>query len=137
MRAVELASAEGIGPDKVYWTAVPRSVLEAGMDHFATSEESPFQGIERVEDLPFGVPDERIAARIEASDFAEAKMAAVRAHATQIPESSWLFTLATSFGSEFTGVEYFELVAGSRGPSGGLNGWEDDLFAGLQVAEPA
>jgi N-acetyl-1-D-myo-inositol-2-amino-2-deoxy-alpha-D-glucopyranoside deacetylase len=137
MRAVELAGAEGIRPDKVYWTAVPRSVLEAGMDHFAAAEASPFRGIERVEDLPFGVPDERIAARIDASDFAESKMAAVRAHATQIPESSWLFTMASSFGSEFTGVEYFELVAGSRGPGGGLNGWEDDLFAGLKVAEPA
>src|SRR5690606_15381164 len=31
MRAVELAREEGIGPAKVYWTAIPRSVLAAGM----------------------------------------------------------------------------------------------------------
>jgi N-acetyl-1-D-myo-inositol-2-amino-2-deoxy-alpha-D-glucopyranoside deacetylase len=137
MRAVEFANEEGIGPSKVYWTAVPRSVLEAGMEQFKASGNNPFQGVERVEDLPFGVPDERIAARVAADEFAEAKMAAVRAHATQIPETSWLFTMATNVGSEFLAVEYFELVAGKRGPGGGLNGWEDDLFAGLEVAEPA
>ncbi len=135
MRAVELADAEGTGPAKVYWTAIPRSVLEAGMQQFAESSENPFAGIENVDDLPFGTPDERVAARIEASEFEPAKMAAVKAHATQIPESSWLFTLASNFGSEFMGVEYFELVAGTRGPSGGPNGWENDLFAGLKVAE--
>ena len=36
--------------------------------------------------------------------------------------------MATNFGEEFMGVEYYELVAGNRGPSGGVNGWE--LFAG-------
>jgi N-acetyl-1-D-myo-inositol-2-amino-2-deoxy-alpha-D-glucopyranoside deacetylase len=131
MRAVELAEAEGIGPDKVYWAAVPRSVLEEGFRQFADSEHNPFSGIERVEDIPFGVPDERVAARIDSNEFAEAKLNAVKAHATQIPPTSWLYTLATSYGSEFMGVEYFELVAGKRGPAGPTNGWEDDLFAGL------
>jgi N-acetyl-1-D-myo-inositol-2-amino-2-deoxy-alpha-D-glucopyranoside deacetylase len=132
-RAVELAVAEGTGPDKVYWTAIPRSVLEAGMEQFVGSDNNPFAGIEKVDDLPMAVPDERIAARIDANEFAEAKMAAVRAHATQIPPDSWLFTLASSFGSEFLGVEYFELVHGTRGPAGGPNGWEGDLFAGLAL----
>jgi N-acetyl-1-D-myo-inositol-2-amino-2-deoxy-alpha-D-glucopyranoside deacetylase len=136
MRAVELADAAGIGPDKVYWTAVPLSVIAAGMQAFTGSMENPFGGIEKPEDLPFAVPDERIAARIEAHDQAGAKMAAVKAHASQIPESSWLFTMATSFGEDFLGVEYFELVAGTRGPSGGVNGWESDLFAGLSVTPP-
>jgi N-acetyl-1-D-myo-inositol-2-amino-2-deoxy-alpha-D-glucopyranoside deacetylase len=133
MRAAELAQAEGIGPDKVYWTAIPRSVLEVGFAQFAESENNPFAGIEKVDDLPMAVPDERIAACIAANEFADAKMAAVRAHATQIPPTSWLFTLASSFGSEFLGVEYFELVHGKRGPGGGLNGWEGDLFAGLDL----
>lgn len=134
MRAVELASAEGIGPEKVYWTAIPRSVLEAGMKELAESSDNPFAGVERVEDLPMGTPDERVSACIEAGDFAEAKMAAVRAHATQIPPTSWLFTLATNFGKEVLGVEYYEQVAGARGPAGALPGMEDDLFAGLPVA---
>ncbi len=65
--------------------------------------------------------------------FADAKMAAVRAHATQIPTDSWLFTLAEGFGREFLGVEYYELVVGTRGPGDGPNGWETDLFAGLGI----
>ena len=138
MRAVELAVAEGIGPDKVYWTAIPRSVLEAGIKEFAQSSDNPFEGIESVDDLPMGTPDERIAARIDAGAFAEAKMAAVRAHATQIPSSSWLFTLATNFGREILGVEYYELVAGTRGPSEPSDdGLEADLFAGLPVSGAA
>jgi N-acetyl-1-D-myo-inositol-2-amino-2-deoxy-alpha-D-glucopyranoside deacetylase len=136
MRAVELARADGVAPDKVYWSAVPRSVMVAGLEHFADSAENPFAGIENVEDLPFAVPDERIAARVEAHEFAAAKMAAVRAHATQIPDDSWLYSIASGFGSEFLGVEYYELVAGDRGPMGGVNGWESDLFAGLPVAAP-
>jgi N-acetyl-1-D-myo-inositol-2-amino-2-deoxy-alpha-D-glucopyranoside deacetylase len=137
MRAVELARAEGVAPAKVYWTAVPRSVLAAGIEHFADSGENPFAGIDNVDDLPFAVPDERIAASIVAHEFASAKMAAVRAHATQIPDDSWLYSIASGFGSDFLGVEYYELVAGERGPAGGSNGWEADLFAGLAVAAPA
>jgi N-acetyl-1-D-myo-inositol-2-amino-2-deoxy-alpha-D-glucopyranoside deacetylase len=136
MRAVEMASAEGIGPEKLYWTAIPRSVLEAGMKELADSSDNPFAGVENVDDLPLGTPDERIAARIDAGSYAEAKMAAVRAHATQIPPTSWLFTLASNFGQEVLGVEYYELVAGQRGPSG-PDGLEADLFAGLAVTSPA
>jgi N-acetyl-1-D-myo-inositol-2-amino-2-deoxy-alpha-D-glucopyranoside deacetylase len=134
MRAAELATAEGFGPAKVYWTAYPRSVMQEGLERFAESGNNPFAGVTNVEDLPFAVPDERIAARIDSQEFAEAKMAAVRAHATQIPTDSWLFTLAEGFGKDFLGIEYFELVAGSRGPGEGPNGWEADLFAGLGPA---
>jgi N-acetyl-1-D-myo-inositol-2-amino-2-deoxy-alpha-D-glucopyranoside deacetylase len=131
MRAAELARADGVAPDKVYWTAVPRSLMLAGLEHFADSAQNPFAGIENVDDLPFAVPDERIAARIEAREFADAKMAAVRAHATQIPGDSWLYSIASGFGADFLGVEYYELVAGQRGTD---DGWESDLFAGLPVA---
>jgi N-acetyl-1-D-myo-inositol-2-amino-2-deoxy-alpha-D-glucopyranoside deacetylase len=102
----------------------------------AGSENNPFAGIEKAEDLPMAVPDDRITARIDGRDQIKAKLAAVEAHASQIPESSWLRTWASSFGDEFMGLEFFELVAGSRGPAGPENGWEDDLFAGLAVAEP-
>jgi len=32
------------------------------------------------------------------------------------------------------GVEYFRLAVGPRGPGAGPHGWEDDLFAGVEVA---
>ncbi len=137
VRAAELAAAEGFGPAKIYWTAVPRSVLEAGMSAFAESSDNPFAGLEQVDDLPFGTPDEQIAARVDALDQHEAKLAALRAHATQIPDTSWLFSIAGNFGSEFMGVEYYTLAAGRRGPGGGPYGWESDLFAGIdEVVQP-
>jgi N-acetyl-1-D-myo-inositol-2-amino-2-deoxy-alpha-D-glucopyranoside deacetylase len=128
---VELAAADGIAPAKVYWTAVPRSVLEVGMRAFAESSDNPFEGIERPEDLPFGTPDDQIAARVEAIEYAEAKRAAIRAHATQIPPTSWLNTIAGNFGTEFMGIEYYTLASGARGPGAGPHEWEGDLFAGL------
>ena len=133
-RAAELATEAGFGPAKVYWTAIPRSVMQAGLERFAESDNNPFAGVTDVDQIPFTVPDERIAACIDAQEFADAKMAAVRAHATQIPTDSWLFTLAEGFGKEYLGVEYYELVVGTRGPGEGPNNWETDLFAGLGTA---
>jgi len=134
MRAAELAGKEGFGPAKVYWTGVPRSVMEAGMREFRESAGNPFEGIENIEDLPFGTPDDEIAARIDAHEHAEAKVAALRAHATQIPATSWLFTIAGNFGAEFMGVEYYRLAVGEKGPGLGPYGWESDLFAGVPLA---
>jgi len=131
MRAAELAADHGCAPTKIYWTAIPKSVVEAGMREFEGSSNNPFEGLEHVDDFPFGTPDDQIAARIDATEFADAKVASMHAHATQIPDDSWLFSIAGNFGSEFMGVEYYVLVGGERGAGSGPNGWEDDLFAGL------
>jgi N-acetyl-1-D-myo-inositol-2-amino-2-deoxy-alpha-D-glucopyranoside deacetylase len=131
MRAVELAGPDA--PTKVYWTAIPRSVMQTGLEAFAQTENNPFDGVTSVDEIPMAVPDERIAARIDARDFASAKMAAVAAHATQIPTDSWLYNLAEGGGRDFLGIEYYELVIGERGP-GGPDGLETDLFAGLAVS---
>ncbi|MFU8871943.1 N-acetyl-1-D-myo-inositol-2-amino-2-deoxy-alpha-D-glucopyranoside deacetylase [Micromonospora sp. SL4-19] len=136
MRAHQLATAEGFAPAKVYWTAMPRSVLEAGLDAFTEASDNPFAGIESIDEVPFGTPDPEIAARIDATDQHAAKEAAMRAHATQIPATSWLYSIAGNFGAEFMGVEYFTLAAGEKGPGGGPYGWEDDLFAGLPSDGP-
>ncbi|WP_027342683.1 N-acetyl-1-D-myo-inositol-2-amino-2-deoxy-alpha-D-glucopyranoside deacetylase [Hamadaea tsunoensis] len=131
MRASELAAAEGFGPAKIYWTAMPLGVLKAGLEAFQDSSDNPFEGVENVEDFPFGTPDEQIAACIDATDLHEAKLGAVRAHASQIPTSSWLYSIAGNFGNEFMGVEYYTLAVGEKGPGEGRHGWERDLFAGL------
>jgi N-acetyl-1-D-myo-inositol-2-amino-2-deoxy-alpha-D-glucopyranoside deacetylase len=133
MRAAELAREEGFGPDKIYWTAVPRSVLAAGVEAFRGTSDNPFADVDNIEDFPFGTSDEEIAARVDATDQHDAKVAALRAHATQIPDSSWLYSIAGNFGSEFMGVEYYTLAYGQRGPGDGPYGWESDLFAGLAV----
>jgi N-acetyl-1-D-myo-inositol-2-amino-2-deoxy-alpha-D-glucopyranoside deacetylase len=131
MRAAELAEAEGFGPEKIYWTAMPRSVLEQGMEAFRLSESNPFADVEKVEDLPFGHPDDEIAARVDGTDRYEQKVAAMRAHATQIPDNSWLYGIAGDFGDEFMGVEYFVLAKGERGEVTGPHKWESDLFSNV------
>jgi N-acetyl-1-D-myo-inositol-2-amino-2-deoxy-alpha-D-glucopyranoside deacetylase len=135
MRAAELATVEGFGPDKIYWTALPKSVLAAGLLAFGASSDNPFAGVERADDLPFGSPDEEIAARIDGTDSSAAKEAAMRAHPTQIPDTSWLYSIASNFGAEFMGVEFYTLAVGAKGPGTGPYGWEDDLFAGLPVRD--
>jgi N-acetyl-1-D-myo-inositol-2-amino-2-deoxy-alpha-D-glucopyranoside deacetylase len=136
MRAAELAAAEGLAPQKVYWTATPRSQILSGFEAFANAEDNPFAGVERPEDIPFGTPDELIAARIDAGDFADQKLGALRAHATQIPPNSWLYVLASSFGRDFLGVEHYTLARGAKGPTGDASGLEDDLFAGIELPAP-
>ncbi len=131
MRAVELAGPDA--PAKVYWTAVPRSVLEAGMSQFAESSDNPFRGITDPDELPFGTPDGSITAAVDAHEYADRKTAALRAHATQIPPNSWLYTIAGHFGAEFMGVEHYMLARGTRGAGAGPHGWEDDLFAGIDL----
>ncbi|HEV2086890.1 MAG TPA: hypothetical protein VGR21_01130, partial [Cryptosporangiaceae bacterium] len=138
-RGVELAADPGFAPesgpawqvDKVYWTAQPRSVLAQGIEFFAGAADNPFAGVTDVEELPFGTPDDQITARIDATAHHEAKMAAVRAHRTQIAPGGWLFTLADNLGAEAMGVEYYVLAQGKRGPGEGEHDWETDLFAGL------
>jgi N-acetyl-1-D-myo-inositol-2-amino-2-deoxy-alpha-D-glucopyranoside deacetylase len=131
MRAAELAGEDG--PQKIYWTAQPLSVLRDGMEAFKESESNPFADVDTVEDLPFGTPDEEIAARIDGTEHYAKKTAAMRAHATQIPDNSWLYGMAGDFGGEFMGVEYYTLVKGERGPGEGPHKWETDLFAGLDL----
>jgi N-acetyl-1-D-myo-inositol-2-amino-2-deoxy-alpha-D-glucopyranoside deacetylase len=135
MRAAELAGDDG--PAKIYFNAMPRSILEGGMETFRGLEGNPFAEVERVEDLPFGTPNEEIAARVDATDRYEQKVAAMRAHATQIPHNSWLYAIAGDVGGEFMGIEYFTLGRGRRGAVSGPYGWESDLFSGLGLEQPA
>ena len=135
MRAAELAG--DAGPAKIYFTAMPLSVLEGGMEAFRGLDDNPFADVEHVADLPFGTPDDEIAARIDGTDRYEQKIAAMRAHRTQIPDNSWLYGIAGDFGGEFMGIEYFTLAKGRRGAVSGPHSWESDLFSGLDLEQSA
>src|SRR5688500_4695991 len=61
---------------KLYFGAVPRSVLQMGIDLLREAgDSSGFFGVEKAEDLPFGVPDEQVTTEIDASEHLEAKVA--------------------------------------------------------------
>jgi N-acetyl-1-D-myo-inositol-2-amino-2-deoxy-alpha-D-glucopyranoside deacetylase len=82
------------------------------------------------DDLPFGVPDEMVTTKIDAGDYLEAKLAAMRAHATQISVDSPFFALSDNVGQRAFGTEYYTLLAGPLTVSDGQPR-EADLFAGI------
>ena len=87
--------------------------------------------VDSVDDLPFGVPDEQVTTEIDATGFLDAKLAAMRAHASQIAVDSPFFALSDMVGRRALGVEYYTLLAGPRGAGTSGKGWESDLFAGI------
>jgi N-acetyl-1-D-myo-inositol-2-amino-2-deoxy-alpha-D-glucopyranoside deacetylase len=130
------AYAPGLGepwqPAKLYYTAFPKSVLQAGIDALrAAGDTEFFGGVESAEDLPFGVPDDQVTTQIDAGDFLDAKTAAMRAHKTQIAVDGPFFALSNNVGQQAFGTEYYVLVKGSPGPRAGADGREPDLFAGV------
>jgi N-acetyl-1-D-myo-inositol-2-amino-2-deoxy-alpha-D-glucopyranoside deacetylase len=74
--------------------------------------------------------DRDLAAVVDGGEYVEAKMAAMRAHATQIAVDGPFFALSSSSGDRVWGTEFYRIARGTRGP---LNdeGLETDLFAGL------
>jgi N-acetyl-1-D-myo-inositol-2-amino-2-deoxy-alpha-D-glucopyranoside deacetylase len=76
-------------------------------------------------------PDRLLAAVIDAGDFVEAKMAAMRAHATQITVDGPFFALSNNLGNQVWGSEFYRLAKGQQGPTN-EQGLETDLFAGLE-----
>lgn len=141
MRAVEAAAEPCYRPDlgaawqvaKVYWNAMPRSVVREGVEAMAVlGEASPFDGLGDLDEVPFVVPDEVVTCAVDARAYAGRKDAAMRAHPTQITVDGPFFALSNNLGQEVLGVEYYRLVAGERGPAAGPDGREDDLFAGLE-----
>lgn len=145
-RAFELA--DGL-VSKFYATAVPKSVLAEGIRLMQEARDgqggaagqasgqpglagSEFETAGSVDDLPFGVPDDEVTTEIDARDFLDAKLAAMRAHASQIAVDSPFFALSDRVGQRAFGVEYYTLLAGPRGPGDADGGRESDLFAGLR-----
>ena len=141
MRAVEAAADPEFHPElgepwqvaKVYWCAMPRSVVQQGIEAMAEmGEGSSFEGFGDIEEVPFVVPDEVVTAAVDARAYADRKDAALRAYPTQITVDGPFFALSNNLGQEVLGTEYHRLVRGERGPAGDApQGWEDDLFAGL------
>ena len=115
---------------KFYATAVPRSVLADAIKVMG-SDRSGFLAVDSVDDLPFGVPDDQVTTEIHAEDYLEAKLSAMRAHASQIAVDSPFFALSDMVGQRALGREYYTLLVGPRGPGSGRAGWESDLFAGI------
>jgi len=132
MRAAELATWQ---IQKIYWNIMPKSVVQRGMDAMK-DQGSEFFGAENVDDLPFVKDDSFVSAVIHAPNQVDKKMAAMKAHATQISLDGPFFALSNNLGVQVFGDEYYTLVKGEK--SGAINpvstdNLEQDLFAGIEI----
>jgi N-acetyl-1-D-myo-inositol-2-amino-2-deoxy-alpha-D-glucopyranoside deacetylase len=118
---------EAFRPSKLYYNAFPKSVLRqlgevmqrAGVENrFSTDGEPP----------PFAVSDDRVTTWLDVKPFIDKKLAAMRAHRTQIPEDSWFLKLVDVVGAQAWATETFERVRSSVD----VPTPETDLFAGLR-----
>lgn len=136
MAAVDRAAVPGDGGEpwtvaKVYWAILPKSALQSGLDALrAAGDTTAFEGVDSVDDLPMGNPDEDVTSVIDGTAFAEQKRAAMRAHATQIAVDGIFFALSNNVGQRLMTMEYFQLVRGAAAGERDADGHETDLFAG-------
>jgi N-acetyl-1-D-myo-inositol-2-amino-2-deoxy-alpha-D-glucopyranoside deacetylase len=105
---------------KFYATAMPRSVLAEAVRLPADS------WFAQSTDLSVGVPDDQVTTAIDATKYLDAKLAAMRAHVTQITVDGEFFALSNDLGQRALGTEYYTLLAGPRGPG---EPYERDLVA--------
>lgn len=118
--AIDLAAIPSFAPDlgtawqvqKLYWTSVPRSLIQKGIDSMINAGDNAFFGVTNADELPFVVDDELITTQVVAPEFVGQKMAALRAHATQIEQAGPFFALAEQLGPEVWGSEFYRLVGG-------------------------
>jgi N-acetyl-1-D-myo-inositol-2-amino-2-deoxy-alpha-D-glucopyranoside deacetylase len=139
MRAVELAADPDVGEGtpwqvaKVYWNAIPESWMRDGLRRLrAAGDVTFFEGLDPdTDELPLVVPDDLVTTAVDGNDHVEAKLAAMRAHATQITVDGPFFALSNNLGNEVWGTEFYRLVRGEPGTERDADGRETDLFAGL------
>jgi N-acetyl-1-D-myo-inositol-2-amino-2-deoxy-alpha-D-glucopyranoside deacetylase len=116
---------------KIYWSAMSesrwrrslRALREAG-------DTTSFEGMDPDGPLPMSTPDEDLAAEIDASEYADQKVAALQAHRTQIEVDGPFFALSNHIGNQVWGIESYRIAKGRPGDLG-PDGLETDLFAGL------
>jgi len=82
---------------KIYWNTMPKSVLAESM---AKMKElgSDFFGADNVDDLPFAKEDSFVTSLIDGNSYVDAKMAAMKAHHTQIALDGPFFALSNNLG---------------------------------------
>ncbi len=116
---------------RVLWNTMSRERMRQGIEALRASGDTETFADWDVDnpDLPMVSADADIAAEISGEEYVEAKLKAMRAHATQITEDGPFFAAGKALGDQMWGHEYYRFVAGVPFPA--ADGWADDLFAGL------
>jgi LmbE family N-acetylglucosaminyl deacetylase len=121
---VGMRAAELVGTPRVYQSTMNRDHMLRGRALMA-EEQADIEMPDLGERPEFGKPESVITAAVDVTKYADAKRAAMRAHASQISEQSFFLAMpAEAFGFAF-GTEWF--IRDGQGP--GIT--ETDLMAGL------
>jgi N-acetyl-1-D-myo-inositol-2-amino-2-deoxy-alpha-D-glucopyranoside deacetylase len=138
MYAAQLAAVPTYRPDlgepweiaKIYWQALAESRWRRSLRAIRDAgDTTTFEGMDPDGPLPMATPDADLAAEIDGTAYADRKVAALHAHATQIEVDGPFFALSNHVGNEVLGIESYRIAKGRPAP--GPDGLEDDLFAGL------
>ncbi len=130
--AMSAAEKSAWNIQKIYWNVMPKSVIQEGIDSMKKIG-SDFFGAESADDLPFAKDDSFVHAMVDGNAYVEQKMDAMRAHATQIEVDGPFFALSNNLGLQVWGHEYYTLVKGEKAEPFDSKGYEQDLFAGVDV----
>ena len=130
--AMSAAEKSAWNIQKIYWNVMPKSVIQEGIDAMKKIG-SDFFGAESAEDLPFAKDDSFVHAMVDGNAYVEQKMDAMRAHATQIEVDGPFFALSNNLGLQVWGHEYYTLVKGDKHEPLDAQGYESDLFAGIEL----
>jgi N-acetyl-1-D-myo-inositol-2-amino-2-deoxy-alpha-D-glucopyranoside deacetylase len=121
--ALDMLEREGWSPAKLYYTAIPRSMMEEFMKQMPEEAAQRQNTNMRIS----GTPDDLITTRVDVHDYVDQKRQAFAAHVSQNDPNSWFTTMASQIYELAFGTEYYQLARGKPGSS--LP--EDDLFAGI------
>jgi N-acetyl-1-D-myo-inositol-2-amino-2-deoxy-alpha-D-glucopyranoside deacetylase len=138
--AVDAAAGTGDYPGqpwsvpKFYWTVSAASAVQEGRRRLEPADLPAGSTLPADVAAP-GYPDDEIDAVIAAEDAVDAKVAALRAHLTQITvgPTGRACALSNNLALPILGSEYYILAAGTAGKRD-ERGWETDLLAGLDVS---
>ena len=117
---------------KFYWTVLSSNAFRRAVDGLEPNDARP--DWIWLNELPFGYPDERITAVIDAPEHVAAKTDALRAHATQVwvGPTGRAFALSNKLIAPVLAQEHYILAAGEPGVVDG-SGWEHDLLSGVTI----
>lgn len=132
--AMSAAEKSAWNIQKIYWNVMPKSVIQEGIDAMKKIG-SDFMGADNADDLPFAKDDSFVHALVDGNEYVEQKMDAMRAHATQIEVDGPFFALSNNLGLQVWGYEYYTLVKGEKAAPFDSKGYEQDLFAGVDITQ--
>ncbi len=101
---------------KLYWPALPRQVIVDAMAAMSDEQRAGLFGDLDVAEAPFLVDDELVTTRFDGRDYLDHKLAAMRAHASQIDLESPFFAMSAVAGPEALGYEFYRIAIGQARP---------------------